>query len=480
MKTPILGGSYVARSTNAACNRMVNMYPELNGEGGKEIGFLTKTPGLRLLTTVGTGAIRGMIVVGDYLYVASGTEFYKVDSSLTATKIADITGTGVVSMAASSYQIFVACNPDSYVYNVNDGTFTNLGILDPDFPGARTVAYSAGYFIYCEPSTQKFWVTNLLDGTITDPLDFSSAEGDPDNVQTIIVDHLELWVFGVNTVEVYYNSGAADFPYERLSGAFNELGCVAPYSPAKLDNGIFWLGGDIRGSGIVYRSNGYTGTRISTHALEWQLANYSTLSDAVGYSYQQDGHLFYVLTFPTADATWVYDVSTATWHERGEWKPSLNRFGRHRGNNSVYFNRLNIVGDYETGKLYSLDIDYYKDDTGISKWLRSWRVMAPSTDSLKGSTHHKLQIDCETGTVADLTLTPEIILRWSDDGGHTWSNELKTSMGKTGEYFSKAVFRRLGSTKKLRDRVYEISGTDEVKVIINGAELGGVELARVL
>lgn len=478
MKTPILGGSYVAVSTNAACNRMVNLYPELNAEGGKEAGFLRKCPGLRLIATIGTGPIRGMIVLGDYLYVASGTEFYKVDSTLTAVKIADISGSGIVSMAASNYQIFLACNPDSYVYDVDNGSFVNLSFYDLNFPGARTVVYSAGYFIYCEPNTQKFWITNILDGTVTDPLDFTSAAGDPDNVQTIIVNHLELWIFGVNTIEVFYNSGAADFPFDRLQGAFNEIGCVAPYSPAKLDNDIFWLGGDPRGSGTVYRSNGYSGTRISTHALEWQFRNYPTLSDAIGDSYQQDGHLFYVLTFPTAGVTWVYDVATSTWHERGEWKPGIGKFSRHRANRICYFNRMNIAGDYENGKLYEIDPEYYKDDTGILKWLRSWRALAPGTDDLKGQLHHGLRIDCESGIGVDNGEgnDPQITLRWSDDGGHTWSDERLSAMGKIGNYYEKVLYRRLGQTKKLRDRVYEISSTDPVKIIINGASIEGVSL----
>jgi hypothetical protein len=105
-------------------------------------------------------------------------------------------------------------------------------------------------------------------------------------------------------------------PLQRIQGAFNELGCAAPYSVAKMDNGLFWLGRDRRGEGIVYRANGYSGVRISTHAVEWQIQQYADMSDAIAYTYQQDGHSFYVLVFPSANTTWVYDAATQAWHER--------------------------------------------------------------------------------------------------------------------------------------------------------------------
>ena len=66
---------------------------------------------------------------------------------------------------------------------------------------------------------------------------------------------------------------------------------------------------------------------------------------------------------------------------------------------------------------------------------------------------------------------PQVMLRWSDDGGHTWSNEHWRSMGGVGEYGKRVLWRRLGMTEKLRDRVYEISGTDPVKIAIMAAEL---------
>jgi hypothetical protein len=317
MKTPILGSTYVARSVNAADARMVNMFPEAVPEAGKEPAFLMRAPGLKLLATVGAGPIRGLWQLGGYMYVVSGNTLYKVNSSYSATAIGTIANSpNPVSISDNGTQIFIAANPQGYIYDTGTSVFQQIG---GDFPGAVTVGYLDGYFVFNEPNSQKFWVTALLDGTSVNALDFASAEGSPDGLVGLIVDHREVWLFGTNSVEVWYNAGLLDFPLQRIQGAFNEIGCAAAYSIAKMDNCVFWLGQDARGNGIVYRGQGYTGQRISTHAVEWQIQQYETLSDAIGYTYQQDGHSFYVLIFPTANTTWVFDVATGAWYERAAW-----------------------------------------------------------------------------------------------------------------------------------------------------------------
>jgi hypothetical protein len=504
MKTPILGSAYVARSVNAADNRMINLFPEIVPEGGKEPAFLNRAPGLRLLATVGTGPIRGLHAFSNdayHAFVVSGTSLYEINGSYATRLIGTVSGTGPVSMADNGTQLFIAANGPSFIYNNVTDVFAQ--ITDPDFPGAGTVGYLDGYFVFNEPNSQKIWITELLDGTSVDPLDFASAEGSPDGVVGIIVDHREVWVFGANTVEVWYDSGATDFPLQRIQGAFNEIGCAATYSIAKMDNGLFWLGADARGRGIVYRANGYTGQRISTHAVEWQIQQYGDISDAIAYTYQQDGHSFYVLTFPSAGKTWVYDVATQSWHERAGWVSG--QFTRHRSNCQMSFNSEIVVGDYQNGKVYAFDLDVYADDGDIQKWLRSWRALPTGQNNLKRTAHHAMQLDCESGVGlngiepgaffglllaedGDVITTedddpievsvattqgvnPRVMLRWSDDGGHTWSNEHWAEIGRIGEYGRRVFWRRLGMTLKLRDRVYELSGTDPVKIVIVGAEL---------
>ena len=234
---------------------------------------------------------------------------------------------------------------------------------------------------------------------------------------------------------------------------------------------MFWLGGDARGEGIVYRTNGYTGQRVSTHAIEWQIQQYGDISDAIGYTYQQDGHAFYVLIFPSAGATWVYDVATDNWHERAAWVNGA--YTRHRSNCQMAFNHQVIVGDYNDGRIYAFDLETYSDDDQPQRWLRSWRALPQDQNTLVRTAQHSLQLDAETGVGLNSGQgdAPEAMLRWSDDGGHTWSNEHWSSMGAIGAYGTRTFWRRLGMTNKLRDRVYEVSGTDPVKIAIVGANL---------
>jgi hypothetical protein len=538
MKSQILGSAYVARSVNAADNRMVNLFPEVVPDGGETGGFLNRAPGLDLLVTVGTGPIRGLWTFNGIGYVVSGTELYRLTSGYVATLLGTVVGTGPVSMSDNGTQLFIAANGPGYIYNSSTAVFAP--ITDVDFAGALIVGYLDGYFVFIQPNSQIFWITQLLDGSSVDPLDFASAEGSPDGLVSMIIDHGQIWLFGTNSVEVWYDSGAADFPMTRIQGAFNEIGCAAAFSVAKLDNGIFWLGADARGQGIVYRANGYTGTRVSTHAIEFAIAQYGDISDAIAYTYQQEGHAFYVLTFPTGNATWVYDVSTQAWHERAGFDNGL--FTRHRSNCQMAFNSQILVGDYLNGNIYAFDLDVYADNGSIQKWLRSWRALPSGQNNLKRTVHHTLQLDAETGVglgvtpgqTADGIITelanvpaagpsyqliaeigweylltesgleiitesglyfvtntysgpdidgaeivtesfpatpgydPQVMLRWSDDSGHTWSSEHWASMGKIGEYGYRTFWRRLGSS---RDRVYEVSGTDAVKIAIMGVEL---------
>ena len=498
MKTPILGSSYVARSVNAADARMVNLFPEIVPEGGKEPAFLQRAPGLKGLAIVGDGPIRGMWSYGGLGYVVSGLQLYRLKTDWTAELIGNVSGTGPVSMADNGTQLFIACNGSSFIYN--NKTFVFSSITDSNFPGAGSVGFIDGYFVFNQPNSQTLWVTGLYDGTSTDPLAFASAEGNPDNIVSLIVDHREVWLFGTQSVEVWYDAGTSNFPLARIQGAFNEIGCAAAYSVAKLDNGLFWLGQDARGQGIVYRSNGYNGIRISTHAVEYAIAQYSYIQDAIAYTYQQEGHSFYVLIFPTANTTWVYDVATQAWHERAGF--NQGQFTRHRSNCQMAFNNKIVVGDYEDGRVYAFDLDTYTDDGNIQKWLRSWRALPSGENNLNRTAHHSLQLDAQTGAYlnpfsddeflatqnyenlitesGDFLITetgiqynpqPNVMLRWSDDGGHTWSNEHWKYMGAVGQYFYRTIWRRLGMSVKLRDRVYEISGTDPIKIAIMGAEL---------
>jgi len=474
MKTTIVGGSSVSRSNQSACNRLVNLFPVIVQHGGKEHAYLTRCAGLRKIATVGNGPIRGMIELDGVGYIASGTKLYSLTVNNVVTELGTISGSnGRVSMAYNGIQIFIACNPSAYLYNVSTAAFAQ--ITDVDFVGAKHIRYVDGYFVFNEPNSRKIWKTALLDGSAIDGLDFASVEANPSNITALEVDHREVFLFSKTSCEPWGNAGLAGFPFERINGGIMDVGCIAPDSVARMDNSILFLGADKNGYGMVYRISGYNPVAISDsnlgYAIESYKRDYGTIEDAFAYCYQSEHHIFYVLTFPTANKTWCYDASTGLWHERASF--SAGQFYRHRSNCHMAFNGYPTVGDFENGNIYVLDKDIYTDNEETQKWLRSWRAMPTGANDGKMQIHNKLQIDFETGVglVSGQGSDPVVSLRWSDDGGNVWSNYHTKQIGNIGEYSARVIWRRLGATRGGRDRVYEVSSTDPVKIDITGAWL---------
>jgi hypothetical protein len=407
--------------------------------------------------------------VDDAFSIAGGTgatgTITAVSSTGAATGVAIAQqGTGYVDDAGA---VATAVNPSNGVgltvtVEILAGD-TLTQITDDVFQGAVTCGFIDGYVVFNQPNSQQFWITNLY-STVINPLGFASAEGNPDNLFSLLVDHREIWLFGDTSTEVWYDSGNANFPFSFIQGAYISHGIVAPFSAVRLDNTTFWLGNDEFGSGIVWRANGYSPVRISNFALEQAIQRYPTITDAVAWTYQQDGHAFYVLNFPSGDATWVYDAATGMWHERAYLGTlEANDGALHRGRpicHSFAFGK-HLVGDWETGYLYQLTPAVFDDDTREVKRLRRAPYINSENKRIKFS-QFELAMEVGQGNPAAVDpvnppaepVDPQIILRWSDDGGFTWSNEHAVSMGVSGQYRQRVIWRRLGQS---RQRIFEVS-----------------------
>lgn len=467
MRIPFIGGSGTARSVTTNASRTVNLYPVLDAEGKSPMA-LYGTPGLARFADTVVGDGRGLYEAQGRLFAVVGDSLYEIDQNGTPTARGSLaTNAGPVSMADNGVQLVVVDGSKGYSLTLASNAFVQ--IADPDWPAADRVAYQDGYFILNSTGTGQFFITSLY-STDVDPLDFASAEGAPDPLVSLLCDHRELWLFGDESTEVWYNSGAADFPFARLDGAFIETGCAAAHSVAKMDNAVFWLSRDKRGQGHVMRAQGYQPQIISTRAVEYAIQGYATIADARAYTYQQEGHAFYVLTFPTANATWVYDASTNLWHERMYWSGQEER---HRGAAYAFCFGRPLVLDHSNGRIYELDLDAYSDDGDEIRAIRRTQHQHSEGRRLFWGT---LQIDIEAGVglVAGQGSDPQLMLRWSDDGGKTWSSEHWRDMGQIGAYKRRAIWRRLGAS---RDRVYEVVITDPVKRVIVDA-WADVEVGR--
>jgi hypothetical protein len=469
MKIPFVGAAYQERSTKLDAQLCINFFP-VKGESGtaKDIAALYGTPGTRPLVSASDGAVRGMHqpTNGSDGIVVIGSTIYRLDSSFVLRSIGTCDAlTTPVKIDDNGFQAVIVTGPNGYQVDLVLDTVTQ--ITDPAFYGADNVDFLDTYAIFNRPGTNQFYISGSNEITF-DALDFATAESNFEKIVNFVVDHDELILFKLTVTEIWRGSSNPDFPFARDKNASIELGCAARDSVAKMDSTVFWLAQDNKGTGMVYRLNGYSPVRVSTDAVDSAIASYSDISDAVAYSYQQEGHSFYVLSFPTGNATWVYDANTQLWHQRAYLDPDTGTLGRHRSNSHMYFAKTHIVGDYENGSLYALDLDYYMDGEDPLPSIRVSPHIAGQ--DYQWIMHDRVQIDIEAGVgiSSGQGSQPVALLDWSDDAGKNWSNQHVAYMGAIGEYSNRLRWSQVGRS---RDRIYRLTISDPVKRVIVGATL---------
>jgi hypothetical protein len=452
--------AYESRSKPLMAQRCINLYMEPAPEGAISDFALFGTPGLVLFVDLGSSPIWGMHVMGAYLFVVSGNNVYAIDSSSGSTNLGSIgTVSNVVLMANNGTNVIILLESGA-AYLATSSTLTQ--ITDGDYDDSSSVTVLDSFAIFTKLNSAQFQISALGDASAYDALDIATVEGISGNLVRAIAFRGECWMFKEFSTEVYYNSGAGDFPFIPIGSASMQRGCAAKRSVAVDSDHIAWLGDDR----IVYIATDYHPERISTFGIEKEIESYSTISDAEGFIYTQEGHKFYVLTFPTESVTWVYDITVSTpeeriWHQRQSFGK-----GRWRATSYAFFNGMKLVGDFETGKIYSLDLDTY-DENGET--LQALATCPPIYKDGQRLTHDRIQIQFDTGVglTSGQGSDPQCMLRFSDDGGYTWSNERTKTIGKIGEYKDRVVFRKNGQA---RERIYEINITDPVKRNITRAD----------
>jgi hypothetical protein len=281
----------------------------------------------------------------------------------------------------------------------------------------------------------------------------------------LIADHREVYLMGETSSEVWTDVGASPFPFQRIPGTSTQHGIAATFSIARFGNSFCYVSRNNRGEAQIMQMNGYVPTRISTHAVENSLTG-QYINDAIAWTYQLEGHECYVVTFPTIGLTWAFDLASGMWH-KWLYTNNLGQYERHRGNCCATFKGTVYVGDYENGQIYKLDRQNYTDN---GQTIRRLRRAPHLVADLQRQYFEELQIQFQpgVGNSTDQGQTPQAMLRWSNDGGSTWSNEHWTSIGKIGAFKNRAIWRRLGWS---RDRVFEVSVTDPVNAVIISANL---------
>ena len=478
MQIALNGPAYRLPQLQQSCQRCVNLMLQVAEKPSKSASMLIPTPGLALRQTLPVGPTRGAIVSGGSLWVVSGRNVYRLNATYAATYIGQIQSeSGPVALAANGPQILIVDGVTGYILTVATSALTQ--ITDPAFPlGVTSATFIDQYFVVTGNDTGQFWWSDLGDGSSWNGLDFASAEGAPDNAVAVVADHRELWVFGENTIEVF---AATENGFERLAAAVIEEGVAAVASVGRVASAILWLGQSENGGGVVWAAHGFQPQRVSTHAIENAIAEYPRIDDAVAWTYSDRGHDFYAIHFPSGDATWVYDVAVGEWHERAWRDPVTGLLHRHRGAWHVYYGRDHVVGDWEDGRVYVLSHEATDDAGDLILHLRSTQAAA-DTDSYGVMLWGRMQVDVVSGvgTATGQGRDPQLMMRYSDTGGHRWSNRRSAPIGRTGEYWARCKFERCfpGGSADGRSRVWEVSWTDPVITALIGAaafvDRGGV------
>jgi hypothetical protein len=489
-----VGASYTAPDPYQDRQRTLNYYPEVSQDDkSKTPTALLGCPGLNPILTPGAAdQVRGAWVLpGDTTAIwVVGDEAFLITMTVppTQTSIAQFSVASIGTLLTNTGPVCIRDNgagghaclvdgPYGYLYNIATGVFAQ--ITDPAFLGADRVAYIDGWLIFNQPSTQNFYTTAPVPFTVTfSGSFFAKKDSSSDNLITLMENNRELWLIGERTSEVWYNAGGANFAFSRIPGVAPQMGCSAVNSITRLGGSLVWLGRNEQGQNIVVRTNQYSYEPISNQAVATAIASYPLISDAIGFAYEEEEHLFYVLTFPTADRTWAYDATTKMWHERASFDPASGAFHRFRGNCFANFQNLRMVGDYQSGQIHQMSREFYTDaDEPLVALRRAPHIW--SRENRKRLFHASLQIEFSPGVGLQTGQgsNPQAMLRWSDDGGATFGSEHWTTIGAAGRFKNRAMWRRLGHA---RDRVYEMRISDPVKRDIVGATLfaqGEVEAA---
>lgn len=462
-----IGGSNTSQSPIADCQRTVNLYVEiLESIGAKTVAALYPFPGLSSLFSAVQGPVkaigfqdgRGFAVIGFKLY-----EFFADWTTTDRGDVASDDNPATISFNShGSGEVFITSGNEGYIFTLATNVLTNV-VSDVTQGG-----FIDGYFTALDAATSTLKISDLEDGTTWNPLQIAQRQGAGDPWVSMIVKNREIWLMGSQTSEVWVNVGAYPFPFAMIQQGLIQKGSAAAFSVAAIEDSLLWLMANEQGQGIVCRSEGYLGVRISTHAVEFAIQGYGTISDAIGYSYQTQGHTFYILNFPTADATWVYDTTTGLWTERLLWNATTGLWEAHRGVCHAFAFGTHVIGDRSTGTVYEEAVTIFTDAGDVP--LRRLRRAPHMANEGKYLFYHRFQLDMETGVglATGQGDDPQIMLRYSDDGGRTWSNELWTTAGAIGVYRTQAVWRMLGAG---RDRVFEVSFSDPVPFRLNNAWL---------
>lgn len=453
--------SYKAKSGLISAERMLNCYAEITPQTSPFPNMVLGTAGLTTWKDTGISLpVYGMRVMGENLYVVVGDKVYKIDSTKSVTLLGSIaTEIGQVIMTDNGEQVTIEL-PSGTTYYCTATASSLTQITDNDFSDSGSVTTLDGFTISALLNSNEFQWSDVNATQNWNALNAATVEANSSKIVRVYQNNLELWFFKEDIIQVYYNTGTGDPLFQRKEGVYIEKGCAAKHSVATMDNSFFFLGNDR----IVYQTIGYQLKPISTFPISQELETYTTIDDAIGFTYVQDGHKQYCITFPSENTTWEYDITTELWHERSSLNNS-NRDGRWRANCHAYFAGKNLVGDFQTGIIYEIDPDAYTENGATIKREIIGTTMFKNFARMNLN-KFLVMMDTGVGIATGQGSDPKMVGRFSIDGGKTYTNELWQSIGAEGSFLTEVFWTKFGQGRSF---IAKLNYSEPTKFHIVGA-----------
>jgi hypothetical protein len=475
-----VSGSYESQSPFADLEKTVNWYPEpLESKSVPWDAALYPCPGFKEYVTVANVNTRALFSMAGRVFAVIGNKVYKLTSSNTATAVTtptvanDPNPAQIASNGDAGGQLLIASGTNGYLLTISTNTLSTIANLASKCTMAGMID---GYFLAFDSANSKFYISGLNDGTTWDATQFAQRSIAPDPWKAMVVDgSRQIWLIGEQTGEVWYDAGTSPFPFAPVPGAVFGYGTPAPFSVKLAGSMMCWLSQTSDGAGIVVGATGVTPQRISTYAVETAIASYarsSIITDAEAVVYSEAGHTFYCLSFPSANKTWVFDLTTGLWHQRGVWDEAEGDYDVWAPRNHCYGFGKHLIGDRTTGKICTMDTSFTTEcDSSTMRRLRIPPPMfrAPGVRRMFVS-RMELILESGLGLSSGQGSDPQVMLR-SSVNAKTWSDERLAAAGAVGAYDAQVVWTRLPSSLKMW--VPEITVTDPIPWRIMGAEIDG-------
>jgi hypothetical protein len=446
-----LGPSYQSISYMADSERLINRFVERNeSDSAPTPGALLQCPGFSLVANPDPSAGAGTFSQNGRTFFIAGSNFYELNADDTTTKwntdplARDTHPATFMSNGDAGHQIGITSGDHFYVFDLTLHTF-----VEPLTSGATMCGFLDGFGFILDATNSILQVTAFEDFTAIDPGNIQQRTTGSDPWVALYVVNRLVYLLGERTSEVWYDAGTAPFPLAPIQEAFMQQGCAAPFSGARLGTALIWLSHNEQGRGQIVSATGYTPGRVSTHAVEGKISTYDTLSDAVAFSYQENGHTFYVLTFPTPGRTWCYDQATGLFHERLYWDTTTAEWLAYRPMFYAHPER-SLVQDRLTGAIYRIGTDLFTDVDGAK--IRRVRQPPRLSFDQKRFVTHAIQLVSDNGLGGPVGDDAVVIRQTSKDGGKTWGDEQWASMGAQGEYAYRTRWTQCGQARNRVDR----------------------------